>query len=608
MDAARPVGYDTSDYLGMLRRHWWIVVLLTVAGLGGALAFAHTQPHVYESSSSVLVMPTGTQDTNAAGGRTANMINLDTEAQLVGSMDTAAAAGQLMKVDTPPAQLAANVTVTVPANTTVLTITYASGSPQAAQAGSHAFAAAYLHNRQNTAQADLTGQISALDGKVKQFSDLLAQLSSKVATLQNNDPTRADLNSQINSLTNQINALSGKENTLSTTQVTAGRIISDATLPRKAIRPSIPLFLASGAMVGLLLGLSIAVVRERADPRVRRAVDVTRRGDIPVLTELPKRTRYRADDVFASHSAAGRLFGRLRNEVLASLGDGDQVLVVTGVSRGMASSLVAANVAAALARAGSAVVLVCANTPESAGAQLTAPRMPGATATPGLSDVLAGTATLDAAVRPAARVPGLRVLGAGGTASAGGLLQSQSLRDTIDELRERAGYVVVDAPSTAVGADAQSLASRADAAIVAVELRHSTHVEVLDAAEQVRRVGTALLGAVVLPRITKFDGTANPPSPRPAVPVHSGQSTVDTHRTGTRRPNPSRAARGGRSRGAGVEEHDAALAADLAGGLRGVHGLPPGGEGGSAAMDETVVLTGIDQTVVFERVDGDPAG
>ena len=53
----------------------------------------------------------------------------------------------------------------------------------------------------------LTSQISALDGKVKQFSDLLAQLSSKVAALPNNDPTRADLASQINSLTNQINAL-----------------------------------------------------------------------------------------------------------------------------------------------------------------------------------------------------------------------------------------------------------------------------------------------------------------------------------------------------------------------------------------------------------------
>src|SRR5262249_1607751 len=68
-------------------------------------------------------------------------------------------------------------------------------------------------------------------------------------------------------------------------------------------------------------------------------------------------------------------------------------------------------------------------------------------------------------------------------------------------LRGQAEYVVIEAPSTAASADAQSLASLADAAIIAVELRRTTHVEVLDAAEQLRRVGTPLLGAVVMPRL-----------------------------------------------------------------------------------------------------------
>ena len=66
--------------------------------------------------------------------------------------DIATAAQKLLKVTTPPDQLAANVTVTVPPNTTVLTLTYAAGAPKEAQSGSHAFAIAYLQNRQATAQ------------------------------------------------------------------------------------------------------------------------------------------------------------------------------------------------------------------------------------------------------------------------------------------------------------------------------------------------------------------------------------------------------------------------------------------------------------------------
>ena len=63
---------------------------------------------------------------------------------------------------------------------------------------------------------------------------------------------------------------------------------------------------------------------------------------------------------------------------------------------------------------------------------------------------------------------------------------------------------MIEAPSTATSADAQSLASLADAAILAVELRRTRRPEVADAAEQLRRVGTPLLGAVVLPRLRRL--------------------------------------------------------------------------------------------------------
>ncbi|OLB64155.1 MAG: hypothetical protein AUI10_12300 [Actinobacteria bacterium 13_2_20CM_2_72_6] len=272
------MSYDLADYLSVLRRHWWVLFLLVAVGVAGSAAVARTRPKVYEAATSVLVMPTAVQGTNAAGGRTSGAINLDTEAQLVVSTDIAVAAQKLLKIATPPDQLAANVTVTVPPNTTVLVITYAAPAPKEAQSGSHAFAIAYLQNRQTTAQADLTAQISALDAKVKQYSATLSQLSSRLAGLKAADPSKADLNSQIATLTGQVNTLTSRENELSTAQVTPGKIINDAQLPTAPSRPSVPLFLASGAMVGLLLGLGAALVRERTDKRLRRPVDAVRRG------------------------------------------------------------------------------------------------------------------------------------------------------------------------------------------------------------------------------------------------------------------------------------------------------------------------------------------
>src|SRR5690349_955254 len=168
MDANRPSPGDAPesagvDLFGLARRQWWLVLILVAAGLAAAAQFTRAQPKVYESATSVLVQPTGGgQDTNVVGGRTKGDINLDTEAQLVRSTAVAADAAALLRSSTPADVLAANVSVEVPANTSVLVITYAAGDPQSAQAASHAFAESYLRNREESARADLTGQIATL--------------------------------------------------------------------------------------------------------------------------------------------------------------------------------------------------------------------------------------------------------------------------------------------------------------------------------------------------------------------------------------------------------------------------------------------------------------
>ena len=172
MEASRPA--DFSHYLGIFRRHWWIAVIATGAGLGAGTALTGALPKVYESSTSVQVQALDV-DTNATGGRTKDTVNLDTEAQLVRSGAVAVKAAALMRTARSPLELARrDVSVEVPANTTVLVITFRAGTPQVVvpQGGDQA----YWGSR-----VTALGIGAAHDGPTPTFESLAAALRTALA-------------------------------------------------------------------------------------------------------------------------------------------------------------------------------------------------------------------------------------------------------------------------------------------------------------------------------------------------------------------------------------------------------------------------------------------
>src|SRR5919201_117529 len=120
--------------------------------------------------------------------------------------------------------------------------------------------------RQDSATADLSGQLATVNGKLQQLNTQLAQVNAQLANLAKSaSPTKANLENQRNTIAGQINTLTGRANQLATTMVSAGKIIRDADLPARPSKPDVPLNLASGAMVGLLLGIGGGLLRERLD-------------------------------------------------------------------------------------------------------------------------------------------------------------------------------------------------------------------------------------------------------------------------------------------------------------------------------------------------------
>src|SRR5690242_16494633 len=145
----RPDSFEAADYVGVLRRRWWIIVVAACLGLVGAFAYVTVAPKSYTATASVNVNPTAADQSNAVAGSRTNgaTVNLDTQAQVVTSTAVATLAGKTMNSPLTPYKLSQQVSVTVPPNSSILNITCKASTPGDAATCANDFAKAYLQNR-----------------------------------------------------------------------------------------------------------------------------------------------------------------------------------------------------------------------------------------------------------------------------------------------------------------------------------------------------------------------------------------------------------------------------------------------------------------------------
>jgi capsular polysaccharide biosynthesis protein len=479
---------ELRSYSGFLRRQWWVITLGALLGLLLALVALAKVPKQYTAAAQVLVASTGIDVTNSTSGRTSGDVNLDTEAQIVKSTTIATGAQQLLHSSTSPTDLALQVTVTVPPNTTILSIACTDSTPTDAQQCAHAFAKTYLDQRQATAVASQTADVKSLDAAIATVQQAYDALSAKIQNLPANSAERLSGERQLQTYTVTLNQLSTREWTSKTTQILAGTITSDAELPTGPSSPDKVIFLGAGLVIGLLLGLGVALLRTRADRRVRDADMLERETGLEVLADLP--------DAHASRNAHTQAVVQLRNAVSAAINPDHRVLLVAAASDGRGAGVVASRLAEALARSGSDVILIHTDPDGYDGPER-----------PGVADALVEGGPATALLVASDQVGGLRILGPGRDPErTGPLLQTGAVRFMVAELLADADYVVMSAPSTSESADAQTLARLAHAALLVVQRARTTTDDVDVALHQFHQVGTTVLGAVLVPK--KLDGAS----------------------------------------------------------------------------------------------------
>ncbi|MBF8188853.1 hypothetical protein ITP53_24575 [Nonomuraea sp. K274] len=275
-------GTDLDEHLSLLRRRWLLLVGCVVFGGTTGLALMRLTPPAYTATTQVLVMPIGPQEPgNQVTSRQREALNLDTEAQIAQSAVVGARAARALTTGALDP-----VEVSVPPNSAVLWISVSAADPVAAAAQSGAYADAYLANRRESALAALAAQQQAVLGKLKQVNAGLDTAISGLGRLTRGSPQHTIAVQRQSVLNRQAHNLTLRYDALRTVAVTPGSIISQATPPAAPSSPSLPLYLGTGLMAGLLTGSAAAYARDRFDTRLRTAADVERLTGLPVLGDL----------------------------------------------------------------------------------------------------------------------------------------------------------------------------------------------------------------------------------------------------------------------------------------------------------------------------------
>lgn len=258
-----------------------------------------------------------------------------------------------------------------------------------------------------------------------------------------------------------------------------------------------------GALIGLILGAAIVVLRERMHARfdsVSRIAGVT---GATVIATIPDDRRARSTPVHLLRERSPARFEAFRSLRAAVEGiglspEGGVSIAVTSSIAGEGRSSVVAGLAVAIAATRRDVVVIEADAQRRGVA-----RMLGVDAETGLNDVLTGVSDLEDVLVDGAEEH-VRVLPAGTPVPiAGELVGSQAMSRVIESLTGSGAVVLIDTPPVLAMASVATIAQRTDHLLFVVGATRVREREAERATEVLRRVQVQVSGVVVngVPRL-----------------------------------------------------------------------------------------------------------
>jgi receptor protein-tyrosine kinase len=268
-----------------------------------------------------------------------------------------------------------------------------------------------------------------------------------------------------------------------------------ASLPTNPVIPRTTRNLSLGLAFGVLLGIGLAVLRDRLDNTVKNRQTFEEITDAGLVANIPFDKARRKDPAISfadDRSAIAEAFRELRTNLqFLEVDDPPRVLLVTSSLPGEGKSITAINIALALAEAEHTVVLIDGD--------MRRPKLDAyldLIGSVGLSTVLTGRASLHEVLQKT-RFPGLTVLTSGAIPpNPSELLGSDAAKKVLNELRAGFDYVIVDSSPLLPVTDAAVLAAAADGVLLIGRFGKTKREQLGHAVENLRNVEARILGAV----------------------------------------------------------------------------------------------------------------
>lgn len=477
-------GLTIERALAVIRRHVLLIALCVGVVAGVAFAYSSSQPKKYTATASLSFNSNQLSEQVAGLSET----NGDLAAQQASNLalvklgDLAASTASIVGHGLTRQDVAEDVSIAGVGESGIVTVSATTRSPSLSADITNAYSRKFVEEQRSAYRQYFRSALAIVDKQLERLGPK-QRLGVGGAELEN----RAE-----------------KLRLLSELDFGGVKVAQEAVPPTSPSSPRRSRTTAIGGLLGLVIGLGVAFMLERADRRIRSSDDLEAIYGLPLLGAIPVSSalsgpRARAELPLAEAEAFGLMRAHLR---FFNVDRDVRTVLVVSPEPGDGKTTIALRLAEAAAAAGSRTLLVEAD--------LRAPALARALnldAAPGITDVLIGASTLHDAVsavelndpdNPPARTRCFDVVVAGGVLppNPAELLEGHSMRRLLSQTSVFYDLVVVDVPPLTVVPDAVPLLREVDGVVAVGRVGHSSRDAAARLSQVLKSSGATVLGVI----------------------------------------------------------------------------------------------------------------
>jgi polysaccharide biosynthesis transport protein len=479
---------ELKDYLRTLRRRRMTILVTFVLTIAAAVGYSLIQTPIYEATAKVLVKPAVSQQIFDPSNQNQNQLtaqrNIDTELEVLRSRSVRDAARRELG-HTP------DVSVSGVGQTDVIAVTARSSNATRSARDARVYAQTYIDTRRSQDVGDLLAAASDIQRRI---NDVQNQLNA----LPLNSTERPTLQSQIDSYQRQLEQFQVGANLY---QAGGLELVTKPGVPGSPAEPNTIRNALLAALLGLILGIGLAFLREYFDDSIKTKEDLERAtGELAVLGMIPSTPDWKNRNdaylvtVAKPESPEAEAYRTLRTALqFRAIEEPIRALQVTGASTAEGKTTTLANLAVTLAQTGQRVIVVDCD--------LRRPRVHeffGLDNAVGFTTMLLGEHSLSEAIQAVPNQSNLAVLASGSAVpDPSELLALERSSELIDGLRDHCDLVLIDTPPIIPVSDPLIVSKNVDATLVVARAGLTTKRSMRRAVEMLRQVNAPLIGTIL---------------------------------------------------------------------------------------------------------------